>query len=193
MSASTSRLALRRCAELRREEAHTMEFFMKLPHSKKEFALFVAIVSIISVNIIAPLITFFETSFTLQAWESTLRVLPLIWIAVVFLVLATKMPAERMAGKITAKNDSFNSKITITILCNVFFMSIFMTVIGAWIGQQGISMTAVTGFFYKWPRNFAISFAIEALIAQPIARSVLFAKHKHADAALAAADTATGL
>ena len=40
-----------------------MEFYMKLPRSKKEFALFMGIVSIISVNIIAPLITFFEAGF----------------------------------------------------------------------------------------------------------------------------------
>lgn len=37
-----------------------MEFYMKLPRSKKEFALFMGIVSIISVNIIAPLITFLK-------------------------------------------------------------------------------------------------------------------------------------
>lgn len=42
-----------------------MDFYMKLPRSKKEFALFMAIISIISVNIIAPLITCFELGFHL--------------------------------------------------------------------------------------------------------------------------------
>ena len=36
-----------------------MEFYMKLPRTKKEFVLFMGIVSIISVNIIAPLMPFF--------------------------------------------------------------------------------------------------------------------------------------
>lgn len=40
-----------------------MKFYMNLPRNKKEFALFMAVVSIISVNIIAPLITCFEIGF----------------------------------------------------------------------------------------------------------------------------------
>ena len=55
-----------------------MEFYMKLPRSKKEFALFMGIVSIISVNIIAPLITFFEAGFHLYVYRDVLIVLPLI-------------------------------------------------------------------------------------------------------------------
>lgn len=42
-----------------------MEFFMKLPRSRREFALFMAIILIISVNIIVPLITCFEMGFHL--------------------------------------------------------------------------------------------------------------------------------
>ena len=38
-----------------------MDFYMKLPRNKKEFALFMGVISIISVNIIAPLITCFVT------------------------------------------------------------------------------------------------------------------------------------
>lgn len=40
-----------------------MNFYTKLLRNKKEFALFMGIVSIISVNIIAPLITCFEAVF----------------------------------------------------------------------------------------------------------------------------------
>lgn len=32
-------------------------------------------------------------------------------------------------------------------------------------------------FFYKWPRNLAISFAVELCIAQPIARAVIYRLH----------------
>lgn len=48
------------------KEVSLMDFYMRLPRNGKEFALFLAIVSIISVNIIAPLITFFEAGFRLQ-------------------------------------------------------------------------------------------------------------------------------
>lgn len=53
-------------------------------------------------------------------------------------------------------------------------MSVLLTVIGSWFGQSSISMGPIYSFFHKWPRNFAIAFAVEALIAQPIARQVLF-------------------
>lgn len=33
-------------------------------------------------------------------------------------------------------------------------------------------------FFYKWPRNFTISFLVEACIAQPIARLVILKLHQ---------------
>ena len=55
-----------------------MEFHMKLPRSKKETALFMGIISIISVNIIAPLITFFEVCFHMYMWVNTIKVIPCI-------------------------------------------------------------------------------------------------------------------
>lgn len=159
-----------------------LEFFMRLPRSKKEFALFLGIVSLLSVTIIAPLITAFEIGFTMGTWKQTLMILPIIWIAMVILVLLVHAPADKLSASIVDKNDSFRSQITINILCNVLLMSIFMTVIGSWIGQRSISLEPIQLFFYKWPRNFAISFAVEALIAQPIARQVLFKIHTKKDA-----------
>lgn len=72
-----------------------MDFYMKLPRSKKEFALFMGIISIISVNIIAPLITCFEAGFHLYVWQDVLTVLPLIWLSVIAIVLITYIPAEK--------------------------------------------------------------------------------------------------
>ena len=155
-----------------------MEFYMKLPRNKKEFALFMAVISIISVNIIAPLITCFEMStFSLGIWKNAIKVIPFIWICVIALVLATYKPAEWMTGKIVEKDDSFNAHIVINILCTVFLMSIFLTVIGTWIGSGAITMEPINMFFYKWPRNFAISFGVELCIAQPIARAVMSLIH----------------
>ena len=154
---------------------------MKLPRSKKEFALFMAIISIISVNIIAPLITCFEIGFHLSVWKDTLTVMPFIWLAVIALVLATYKPAEMLTGKIVKEGDSFRATVTINILCTVLMMSIFLTVIGTWIGTRHISMEPIRMFFYKWPRNFAISFFVEACIAQPIARLAMLKLHQHTE------------
>jgi hypothetical protein len=159
-----------------------MDFYMKLPRSKKEFALFMAVISIISVNIIAPLITCFEVGFHLYVWADAIRIIPFIWICVIALVLITYKPAEWLTFRIVEEGDSFHSHIIINILCTVFLMSIFLTVIGTWVGNRQVSMEPIRMFFYKWPRNFAISFAIELFIAQPIARVVMLKMHQIKDA-----------
>lgn len=158
-----------------------MDFHMKLPRNKKEFVLFMAVISIISVNIIAPLITFFEMGFHLYIWADTLKVIPFIWVVVIATVLITYKPAEWLTARIVKEGYSFASHILINILCTVFLMSIFLTVIGSWIGVRHISMEPIRMFFYRWPRNAAISFFVEACIAQPIARLVMLKVHQHSD------------
>lgn len=158
-----------------------MEFHMKLPRNKKEFALFMAVISIISVNIIAPLITCFEVGFHMYVWGEAIKVIPFIWICVIAIVLITYKPAEGLTARIVKEGDSFSSHIVINILCTVFLMSIFMTVFGAWIGSRQVSLEPIHMFFYKWPRNFAISLAVELLIAQPIARLVMLKVHQAKD------------
>ncbi|MBQ4087900.1 MAG: hypothetical protein IJC78_06615 [Clostridia bacterium] len=155
-----------------------MDFYMKLPRNKKEFALFMAVISIISVNIIAPLITCLELRmFSTDIWLGCYHAIPFIWLCVIALVLITYVPAEWLTKKIVAEGDSFRSVVTINILCTVLMMSVFLTVLGTWIGTGHISMDPIKGFHFIWPRNFAVSFAVEALIAQPIARWVLYRKH----------------
>lgn len=158
-----------------------MEFFMKLPRNKKEKVIFTVIISIISVNIIAPLITCLEVGFHLSVWVDTLKVMPFIWLVIVALVILTEKPANWLTSKHVHKDDSFNSSITIHIIYNVFLMSIFLTVIGTWIGTRHISMEPITTFFYKWPRNFAIAFFVEAYIAQPIAHFVMTKIHQSSE------------
>lgn len=162
-----------------------MEFYMKLPRNKKEFALFMAVISIISVNIIAPLITCFEVGFHMSVWENAIKVIPFIWISVIALVLLTYKPAEWLTSQIVEKDDSFGSHIVVNILCTVFLMSIFLTVIGTWIGSRQVSTEPIHMFFYKWPRNFTISFAVEAFVAQPIARLVMLKMHQVMDGKIA--------
>lgn len=160
-----------------REQEKIMEFYRKLPRNKKEFMLFMAVISVISVNIIAPLITCFEIGFRLEVWADVLCVIPFIWLCVIALVLITYKPAEWLTAKIVQHDDSFNAHIIVNILCTVFLMSVFLTVFGTWIGSRQISMEPLRLFFYKWPRNFAISFAVELCVAQPLARKVMEKLH----------------
>ena len=158
-----------------------MEFHMKLPRTKKEFVLFLMVISIISVNIIAPLITCFEIGFHFYVWVIVLKIMPFIWICVVTFVLITYKPAEWLTSKIVKQGDSFHSHIVVNILCTVFLMSIFLTVVCTWIGNMQITMEPIQTFFYKWPRNFSISLAVELCIAQPIARAVMLKLHQMKD------------
>lgn len=154
-----------------------MDFYMKLPRNKKEFALFMGVISILSVNIIAPLITCFEAGFHLYVWADVLSILPIIWLSVIIIVLITYIPAEKLTARIVSKEDSFNSHIIVNILCSVLLMSVFLTVIGTWIGTRSVTLEPIKMFFYKWPRNFAISFFVELCIAQPIARFIILKLH----------------
>lgn len=150
---------------------------MKLPRNKAEFTLFLAIVSILSVNIIAPLISCFEMGFSLTTWKHTFEVMPAIWLIVVILVLLTHEPASKLTAKLIGKEDSFNSHMIVSCLVNVIMMSVILTVVASWIGMRNISLLPIEQFFYKWPRNFSISFFVELCIAQPFARFLLYKKH----------------
>lgn len=159
-----------------------MEFYLKLPRNKGEFLVFMAIVSIISVNILAPLITCFEAGFRMEVWGETLGVLPWIWLAVIASVSLTLKPAEFLASKIVSEGDSFGAHILANVLCTVFLMSILLTVLGPWIGTGRVSTEPLRLFFHRWPRNFALAFAVEALIAQPAARIAMEKMHLRLDA-----------
>lgn len=161
-----------------------MDFHMRLPRNKREFALFIAIISVLSVNIIAPLITCFELGFHLSVWMDALTILPFIWVSVIALVLLTYKPAEWLTHRIVKPQDSFSATVTLNILCTVLLMSVFLTVIGTWIGSRHISWAPIIGFFYQWPRNFTISLGVELLIAQPIARLVMLKVHQRKDSPL---------
>lgn len=158
-----------------------MEFYNKLPRNKKELAIFILVVSLISVNTIAPLVTFLEVGFSLEVYKDVLKVLPFIWLSVVAVVVITYVPAEWLTSKFVKKEDSYSAHIIINILCSVFLISIFMTVIGTWIGSRHISMEPINHFVYKWPRNFGLAFFIELLVAQPIARFVMTKMHQVMD------------
>ena len=153
------------------------DFYLKLPQNRNEFVLFLLIVSIISVNLIAPIIGMLETGFTIQHYKQILAVIPEMWLSIIIVVLLASKPASFLKESIVSEKDSFNTQITINILCNVLIVSAVMTIIGTWIGQQQFFILSLHTYFNNWPRNFAIAFVVEALIAQPIARQVLLYHH----------------
>ncbi len=73
----------------------------------------------------------------------------------VSLVILTQKPAGKLKDLIVHPKDSFRSQITINILCNVFLMSFFMTLIGAWIGEGAIHVAPVSEFSVNGPETLA--------------------------------------
>ena len=146
----------------------------RLPQNGKEFVLFLAIISILSVNIIGPIIMGFEFGFNMEVYLETLPILPIVWVSVVFLVLFVANP---IVSKLVQPTDSFNARVLFTILFSVTILSILLTIIGSWIGMREISLAPFKSFFYNWPRNFFIAFWVEVLIAQPIARLAMKKLH----------------
>ncbi|MER2181109.1 MAG: hypothetical protein ABS899_03540, partial [Desemzia incerta] len=58
----------------------------RMPQNGKEFILFSAVISIISVNTIAPLIMALQFRFTKAVYLQTLKTIPFMWIIVVLIV-----------------------------------------------------------------------------------------------------------
>ena len=64
----------------------TMQEETRMPQNGKEFILFLAVISIISVNTIAPLIMALQFRFTKAVYLQTLKTIPFMWIIVVLIV-----------------------------------------------------------------------------------------------------------
>ncbi|MEL3962804.1 hypothetical protein [Lysinibacillus endophyticus] len=150
----------------------------RLPQNAKEGILFLLIISIISVNTIAPIIMGLERGFSLENYFETLKIIPFMWVIVVLLV---RLVAGPLVGKIMPKfvgqTDGFNARILLNTLLNVTVLSVLLTIIGTWVGTRQISIQPFQNFLHIWPRNFGVAFWIELLIAQPIARFAMKKLH----------------
>lgn len=115
-----------------------------------------------------------ERGFSIEHYLETLKIIPFMWIIVVLLV---RLVAGPLVGKVMPKfvgqTDGFNARILLNTLLNVTVLSIFLTIIGTWVGTKQISLEPFQNFFFSWFRNFGVAFWIELLIAQPIARFVM--------------------
>ncbi|AIQ60535.1 hypothetical protein [Paenibacillus borealis] len=154
----------------------------RLPRNAKEGLLFLLIVSIISVNTIAPLIVGLELGFSKEVYLDTLKILPFMWVIVVLLVRLVAGPIVRkVLPKFTGQTDGFNARVLLNILLNVTVLSISLSVIGTWVGTRHVSLEPIRNFLHIWPRNFGIAFWIELLVAQPIARFAMKSLHARQD------------
>ncbi|MFS0674882.1 hypothetical protein [Ornithinibacillus sp. 179-J 7C1 HS] len=143
----------------------------RLPQSPKEGIIFLLIISIISVNTIAPIIIGMELGFSKENYLETLKIIPIMWIIVVLLVKFVAGPlVGQLMPKFVGKTDGFNARVLLTILLNVTVLSLLLTIIGNWVGTKEISLLPFQNFFPSWFRNFGVAFWIELVIAQPIAR-----------------------
>ncbi|MCM3091050.1 MULTISPECIES: hypothetical protein [unclassified Cytobacillus] len=150
----------------------------RLPQNAKEGILFLLIISVISVNTIAPIIVGMEHGFSKETYLETLKIIPFMWVIVVLLVRLVAGPlAGRIMQRFAGETDGFNARVLLNTLLNVTILSILLTIIGTWIGSKQISLEPFQNFFQSWFRNFGIAFWVELVIAQPIARFAMKKLH----------------
>ena len=151
----------------------------RLPQSPKEGILFMMIISIISVNTIAPIIMMLDQGFNTENYLKTLRIIPFIWIIIVLLINFVVEPiVNKVMPIFAAETDGFNARILLNTFLTVTILSICMSIIGPWVGMGKISIEPFQNFFHNWFRNFGVAIWIELLIAQPIARFVMKKLHE---------------
>jgi len=151
----------------------------RLPQSPKEGILFMMIISIISVNTIAPIIMMLDQGFNIENYLKTLRIIPLLWIIVVLLISWVVGPiVSKIMPIFAAKTDGFNARILLNTFLTVTILSTFMSIVGPWVGTGKISSEPFQNFFHNWFGNFGVALWIELLIAQPIARFAMKKLHE---------------
>lgn len=150
----------------------------RLPQNAKEGILFLLIISVISVNTIAPIIMGLEQGFSKEVYLETLKVIPIMWVIVVLLVRLVAGPTVHwVMPKLVGQTYGFNARVLLNILINVTVLSLLLSIIGTWVGTKQISLEPFKNFLHSWPRNFGVAFWIEMLIAQPIARYAMKTIH----------------
>ncbi|WP_430184510.1 hypothetical protein [Paenibacillus lautus] len=124
----------------------------RLPRNGKEGILFLLIISIISVNTIAPIIMGLERGFSKEVYMDGLKVIPIMWVIV---VLCVKLIAGPLVGKMMPKfvgqTDGFNARVLLNIVskCN----GIISVALHYW--PDGWHQTHKSGSVKKFPPYLA--------------------------------------
>ena len=135
-----------------------MNSITKLPQNNKEFILFLSVISIISANVITPLITCLEIGFSLQNWVTVLKILPILW-PVGYCGSSDNLQTVGMADiKVDQARRQLPGRNHNKYIMFRFLISILLTIIGTWIGTRSITITPIRNFIYIWPRNMTIAF-----------------------------------
>ncbi|MGM1047415.1 MAG: hypothetical protein ACQEXX_14855 [Bacillota bacterium] len=96
-------------------------------------------------------------------------------------ILSVRLIAGPIVGKLMPKfvgqTDGFNARVLLNTVLNVTVLSLWLSIIGTWVGTKQISLEPFENFLHIWPRNFGIALWIELLIAQPIARFAMKKLH----------------
>ncbi|UNK21292.1 hypothetical protein MNQ98_16105 [Paenibacillus sp. N3/727] len=135
-------------------------------------------ISIISVNTISPIIMGLERGFSKEVYLDSLKIIPLMWIIVILSVRLIAGPlVAKLMPKFVGQTDGFNARVLLNTVLNVTVLSLWLSIIGTWVGTKQISLEPFENFLHIWPRNFGIALWIELLIVQPIARFAMKKLH----------------
>jgi hypothetical protein len=131
----------------------------RLPQNAKEGILFLLIISIISVNTIAPIIVGMGRGFSKENYLETLKIIPFMWMIVVLLEIFVAGPVVgKVMPKFVGKADGFNARVLLNTFMNVTVLSILLTIIGTEVGSKHISLEPFQNFFHSWFTNFGVAF-----------------------------------
>ncbi|WP_314068463.1 DUF2798 domain-containing protein [uncultured Vagococcus sp.] len=152
----------------------------RLPQTNKEGLLYGVIICGITAFLMASFNIYLQLkTVNLELVITVAKAFPLFFIIALLLEnVVMHRPVQKLVGKFTDKEDSFNAIILFTVLFTVIGMSFSMTLIGDFIGHGFLIERGGFGrFLTAWPRNFAIVLFIELVIVQPLARKVMTVKH----------------
>ncbi|WP_242542787.1 DUF2798 domain-containing protein [Vagococcus fluvialis] len=152
-----------------------------LPHNKKEGLLYGSTIAIITVLFMVILNTYINLGTI--SYIHIPQILKLIIILFIIAMLLENFVVSYFVNKLNTyfvhEKDSFNARILFTILFTVIGMSFTMTWIAPFV-SSGFELSTISFnlFISNWPKNFGIVFALELLIAQPLARKLMVVIHK---------------
>lgn len=152
----------------------------RLPMNKKEGIIYGTVIC----GITASVMCFYNLylgfgNLTQEMLLTFAKSLPLFFVIAMLLEnFVVRYFADALVQKFGHEEDSFNATILFSILFTVLGMSFLMTFIGDVFGHGLMVNRATFGrFVHAWPRNFGVVLALEILVAQPIARKIMFILH----------------
>lgn len=121
------------------------KIYMRLPRDGYETLFFQGIVSLVSVNIIVPIIVMQRERFSWNHYFGILKVIPFMWLAVVLSIIISQWPANKLKNALSSVDDSFNAQVLVNVFSHVLIISALMTVLSNWIINSSVELAP---FYY---------------------------------------------